>query len=115
LAAAVPELAARVVLPQNVGVGGDQDCINNCDYDLKGLPGTFTCTSGPTVRTVMDLSDVDKFYQTLSLGQSEHLLSSHRTDQLRSWLDGELHPVAFSDKQLDKQMQHTLVLTNRFE
>jgi penicillin amidase len=108
----LPEFLATIFSPQKIGVGGDQDCINNCNYDLNGLPAAFNCTSGPTVRTLMDLSDPDKFYQTLSLGQSEHLLSNHRTDQLRSWLDGELHPIAFSEKQLEKQLQHTLILTN---
>jgi len=111
----LPEFVASILSPQKIGVGGDQDCINNCNYELDGLPTAFNCTSGPTVRTLIDMSDEDKFYQTLSLGQSEHLLSSHRTDQLRSWLDGELHPIAFSEKQLEKQLQHTLILSNRTE
>jgi acyl-homoserine lactone acylase PvdQ len=61
------------------------------------------------------MADDDKIYQTLTLGQSGHILSAHRNDQLRSWLNSEPHAIGFSEKQIERQLQHTLVLTNRSE
>jgi len=109
------ELFLCFLAPGNFGVGGDQDCVNSCNYELDDCPSAFTSTCGPTIRAVIDLSDGDKFYQTLMWGQSGHFLSNHHVDQLKSWLNGEPTPIAFSSRQLEKQMQHTLVLTNRYE
>lgn len=101
--------------PSTVGVGGDQDCVFNCNYGIDKQPAHYFSNSGPLVRTVIDMADDDKFYQTLTLGQSGHLPSFHRTDQVRSWINCDPHAMAFSRTQLDKQLQHTLVLTNRYE
>jgi len=48
-------------------------------------------------------------------GQSGHLASSYRFDQIKSWLNVEPHAIAFSEKQLQLQMQHTLILSNTYE
>jgi penicillin amidase len=108
-------LIVSLFAPFGLGVGGDQDCINNCNYEANGWPFSFDCQSGPTIRTVIDLSNPDCFFQSLTWGQSGHLLSNHRTDQLRSWLNCDPHAIAFSERQLEKQTQHTLILTNRYE
>lgn len=96
-----------------VGVGGDQDCVNACNVDVSAQPEVFSCSSGPIQRLLIDLADNDKFYQTVALGQSGHLSSANRTDQLNAWLKNEPHAVAFSSKQTDSQMQHKLILTNQ--
>jgi acyl-homoserine lactone acylase PvdQ len=106
---------APMVTPSPLGVGGDQDCVNACNIEISRTPWLLQATSGPTERMVIDMADQDKFYQNLTLGQSEHLLSGSRTDQLRSWLSVEPHAVAFSDKQVQLQMQHTLVLSNTYQ
>ena len=100
--------------PSTVGVGGDQDCVFNCNYKIDAQP-RFNSDSGPLVRTVIDMADDDKFYQTLTLGQSGHLPSFHRTDQVRSWINCDPQALAFSRNQLDKQLQHTLILSNRYQ
>jgi acyl-homoserine lactone acylase PvdQ len=106
---------APLITPGPLGVGGDQDCINACNIDLSRTPWLLQATTGPSERMVIDMSDQDKFYQNLTLGQSEHVLSNYRTDQQRSWLTVEPHAVAFSDKQVKFQMQHTLVLSNTYQ
>jgi penicillin G amidase len=101
--------------PSTVGVGGDQDSVFNCNYQIDKLPAHYNSDSGPLVRTVIDMADDDKFYQTLTLGQSGHLPSFHRTDQVRSWINCDPQAMAFSRTQLDRQLQHTLILTNRYQ
>lgn len=96
-----------------IGVGGDQDTVDACNITPAIGTFEFSSDSGPTQRLLVDMSDEDKFYQTLALGQSEHILSPHRNDQLRSWLTLEPHAIAFSQSQVDKQLQHKLILTNQ--
>ena len=93
------------------GVGGDADTVNSFNYDASGAPGQFNSTIGPTERLLIDLSDGDKFYETQPLGQSGHLMSPNRFDQLKSWLQAKPLPVPFSDEQSDRQQRHKVILT----
>jgi len=93
------------------GVGGDSDTVNAFNYDASGSPGEFVCTVGPTERLLIDMSDSDKFYETQPLGQSGHLMSPNRCDQLKSWLQAKPLPVPFSDEQSDRQQRHKVILT----
>lgn len=95
-----------------IGVGGDPDTINALDVKGDTSAGQFACRSGPTMRLLVDCSDRDKLYQSLSLGQSGHLFSSHSRDQLQAWLRVDPLPVAFSNDQIERQSQHKLILTN---
>jgi penicillin amidase len=108
---------ARALSPliniQPVGVGGDQDCVNALNIAASVDPLKFTCDSGPTQRLLIDMADKDRFYQTLTLGQSEHLTSSYRQDQLKNWLTLRPHSIALSREQMEKQQQHKVVFTNR--
>ncbi len=93
------------------GVGGDADTVNSFNYDASGAPGQFNSTIGPTERLLIDMSDGDKFYETQPLGQSGHLMSPNRLDQLKSWLQAKPLPVPFSDEQSDRQQRHKVILT----
>lgn len=95
-----------------VGVGGDADTVNACNVDYQAEPWLFKCNSGPTVRLLIDMADADQFFESIPLGQSGHLLSSYRSDQLKPWIEGKPLPVAFSNAQLDKQQEHKLILNN---
>jgi len=93
------------------GVGGDADTVNSFNYDASGAPGEFNSTVGPTERLLIDMSDGEKFYETQPLGQSGHLMSPNRSDQLKSWLQAKPLPVPFSDEQSDRQQRHKVILT----
>lgn len=95
-----------------VGVGGDADTVNACNVDCQAEPWLFKCNSGPTVRLLIDMADSDQFFESIPLGQSGHLLSSYRSDQLKPWLEAKPLSVAFSNAQLDKQQEHKLILNN---
>ncbi len=104
-------LGALLEVPP-VGVGGDADTVNACNVDFQVEPWLFKCSSGPTVRLLIDMADPDQFFESIPLGQSGHLLSSYRSDQLKSWIEAKPLPVAFSNAQLDKQQEHKLILNN---
>lgn len=110
---ALASAAATVFNTGPVGVGGDQDCVNACNVVASPERFSFVSDTGPCERMLIDMSDGDKFYGNLTLGQSGQLISTYRTDQLRSWLNAEQHSVAFSENQIDRQMQHKLILTNQ--
>jgi penicillin G amidase len=97
---------------QTIGVGGDQDSVNAAGVKIAHAPWDFKCTTGSTERMLIDMADKDKFYQTLSLGQSGHVFSKNRSDQLQAWLNNEHYSIAFSSKQLRLQARHTLILSN---
>ena len=95
------------------GVGGDQDTVNSSNIKASKDAWNFTSSIGPTVRVLTDMKDDDKIYVNLALGESGQLISSNRADQLKAWLSCEPHGVAFSIKQLERQAQHKLILTNQ--
>lgn len=98
---------------QPVPVGGDQDTVSSMEPSLRRGGEQFVCRSGPTMRILIDLSDSEKFYQTLTLGQSGNFLSSAHSDQLRSWLTLKPLPIAFSPALEEKISQHRLLFTDR--
>ncbi len=106
-------LVTPLIGPPTLGLGGDADSINACNIEDQADPWLFASNSGPTDRLLVDMSDRDKFYVNTVLGQSEHLLSPYRLDQLHGWLRAEPVPLAFSPAEEDKQMQHKLILTNQ--
>jgi penicillin amidase len=112
----VDGLASKVIGPlfniSPVGVGGDQDTVNACNVTASVDPWNYSCDSGPSMRLLIDMSDSDKLYGSLALGQSEHLFSPYRTDELKNWLRLEPHAIAFSADQLGKQQQHKVNFSN---
>lgn len=96
-----------------VGVSGDHNTVAAMNVTAYGSPWNFNCTTGPSLRLLIDMADADKVYQNLSLGQSGQIMSPNRTDQLKPWLSCEPHAVAFSSSQLDRQTQHKLILTKQ--
>lgn len=96
-----------------IGLSGDQNTLNSNYADPATNAAKFICDSGPTLRTLIDMSDASKFYQSTCLGQSGQFFSPFRKDQLNSWLRVDPKPIAFSPAQIDQQMQHKLVLINR--
>jgi penicillin amidase len=98
---------------RTMGLGGDADCLDACNVVDGTVPWSYGCNTGPTARILIDMSDHDKFYANLVLGQTENPLSPYRTNQLQEWLRSEPHAVAFSAEQADRQLQHKLILTDR--
>lgn len=97
----------------STGLPADGDCLNACDLKPGSMSGPFNSMNGPVVRLLVDMSDKDKIYGDIALGQSGHLMSPFRQDQLQSWLRVDPLPIAFSPAQLDKQTRYKLYISSQ--
>lgn len=77
--------------------GGDVNTVWQASFVPK-LP--FVCAGGFTAswRQILDTSDWDRSRGMGTSGQSGHPASPHYDDQINAWLDGELHPMPFTDE-----------------
>jgi penicillin amidase len=79
-------------------------------------PGTGTTVKqttpsmGPSMRMVVDFSDLDQSMQNITLGESGQVSSPYYRDQFASWYDGKSLPMLFSDAAVEKGAVHTLML-----
>lgn len=104
---------APLLSVSNVRLSGDQDTVNTTESSINRGKDQFVSSQGSTMRLLLDMSDDEKFYQTLVLGQSAHLFAGARGDQLRSWLALKPLPLAFNQDAEAKLCQHRLLFTDR--
>lgn len=102
---------AGLIEVKPVGIGGDGDTVNTSSIASYTKPGVFESDLGPTVRLLIDMSDPDKFYETQPIGQSGHIFSPNRCDQVKAWRDQQPLPVAKSWSQAGRQQRHKLIYT----
>jgi penicillin amidase len=65
---------------------------------------------GPSMRMVVDFSDLDQSVQNITLGESGQAFSPYYRDQLDAWYNGRSFPMLFSDAAVEKGTVHKLVL-----
>ena len=65
---------------------------------------------GPSMRMVVDFSDLDQSMQNITLGESGQVFSPYYRDQFSAWYDGKSFPMLFSDAAVEKGAVHKLVL-----
>ncbi len=79
-------------------------------------PGTQTTvkqtipTVGPSMRMVVDFSNLENSVQNITLGESGEVLSPYYKDQFDAWYHGKSFPMLFSDQAVEKNTRHELVL-----
>lgn len=66
---------------------------------------------GPTMRSIAVVGDGDRSLAVLPGGQSGHPFDPHYDDQLELFLDGDMHPVAWSEEAIARVTVSTLRLT----
>jgi penicillin amidase len=62
------------------------------------------------MRQVIDLGEIESAGRVITTGQSGHFMSPHYGDQVRLWLEGELHPVSLDPRTIRDRARATLVL-----
>jgi penicillin amidase len=105
----IPELVRKLVNPSPLGVPGSSSVVNATSWDAGS--GTFAVASGPSMRMVVDMGDLDRSTWVNLTGTSGHPGSRHYTDQLRAWADGETFPFPFTRGAVDDAAQDELTLT----
>lgn len=70
----------------------------------------YTVRTAPSMRMVVDFSDLDSSTWVNLTGVSGHAASPHYDDQMRAWANGEYFPWPFSLEAIEEAAQETLVL-----
>jgi penicillin amidase len=86
--------------------------------DVGAFPQAGTATTvkattnrhGPSMRMVVDLSNLDNSVQNITLGESGQAFSPYYKDQFDSWYSGGSFPMSFSDAAVERATMHSLVL-----
>jgi penicillin amidase len=95
--------------PSPVMVGGGSSIVNATAWDASS--GSFDVTSGPSMRMVVDLADLDASTWVVVTGTSGHPASEHYDDQLDAWAAGETFPWPFSAEAVEAAQEDELTLT----
>ena len=90
--AGIPILTGLV----NIGpveTSGSNFAINSTDW---GFGDDFTIGSYPSMRMVVDLSNLDNSRTVLPSGQSGHVMSKYYDDQVHNWIENDMYANYFS-------------------
>jgi penicillin amidase len=87
-------------------------------FDVGPFPQAGTATTvkattsrhGPSMRMVVDLSNLDHSVQNITLGESGQAFSPYYQDQFDAWYNGRSFPMSFSDAAVEQATVHKLVL-----
>jgi len=104
----VPSLVRDQVNPDPVGVGGGPAMVDATAWDTSS--GSYAVTSGPSMRMVVDLGDLDASTWVNLTGTSGHPGSAHYADQLHTWATGGSYPWTFTAAATTADAQGTLTL-----
>lgn len=86
-ASSILKLIVKNVLSKGpYGVDGHGMTVNNAQYDWKD---PFNVVLGPSIRRIVDLSDLRSTKSVIPGGQSGIPMSSHFDDQIDLWLNGK--------------------------
>ncbi len=87
---------------------GGRGIVNANSWELEN-PSEIT--SNPSMRMIVDLSDFDASQAVIPSGQSGHPFNKHYDDMIELWLNGEYHPMRFSQEAVQSAAEDILVLT----
>jgi penicillin amidase len=82
-------------------------------FPQAGTATTVKATTprhGPSMRMVVDFSNLDHSVQNITLGESGQVSSSYYKDQFDAWYNGRSFPMSFSDAAVEQATVHKLVL-----
>nr|WP_281497456.1 penicillin acylase family protein [Ornithinimicrobium sp. F0845] len=80
-------------------------------FNWEASTGSFRVTSGPSMRMVVDLSDLDASTWVNQAGNSGHAFHPNYNDQVQAWLEGGSYPWPHSREAVEETAVHTLTLT----
>ncbi|WP_049562317.1 penicillin acylase family protein [Nonomuraea sp. SBT364] len=89
-------------------VAGNKDAVNATGWNVLE---DYAITSVPSMRMILDLSDLDKSQWINLTGASGHAFHDNYWDQAEIWARGELLPMRSAPDSVRKAAAHTLKLT----
>jgi penicillin amidase len=94
----------------NIGpfpIGGSGTTLNNGEYFLAD---PYQVTLGPSMRQIVDFSDLDASRSIIPTGESGQPMNEHYADQTPLWLSGEYHSLPLDPARVASIARHTLRL-----
>lgn len=67
-------------------------------------------TGHPSMRMIVDMSNFDASQAVIPTGQSGHPLNPHYDDMIELWLNGQYHPMLFSQPAVEQAAEDRLTL-----
>jgi penicillin amidase len=105
----IPSLVRRLFNPSPVAMSGSSSVVNATGWDAG--TGSFAVRTGPSMRMVVDMGNLDAATWVVVTGTSGHPASRHYTDQLRAWADGRTYPFPFSADAVKRAQADEVTLT----
>lgn len=105
---AVPGFVRSYMNPRTVSMPGGSSIVNATSWDASS--GSFEVTSGPSMRMVVDLDDLDASTWVTVTGASGHPASKHYEDQLGTWAAGETYAWPFTAGAVQEAAKDELTL-----
>ena len=72
--------------------------------------GFFPVYGGPSMRTVIDMGNIDGAMSINPTGQSGNFLSKHYADQAQMFVDGKFRPQMMNEKEIEENKVSVLTL-----
>ena len=94
----------------NIGpfpMGGSGTTLNNGEYYLAA---PYRVTLGPSMRQIVDFSDINGALSIIPTGESGQPMHEHYSDQTPLWLSGEYHVMPIDSARVAQAAKHTLSL-----
>lgn len=104
----VPGLVRRLVNPGTVELSGGSSVVDATAWDAGS--GSFAVTTGPSMRMVVDLGDLDASTWVTVTGTSGHPASGHYDDQLDAWAQNRTYAWPFSRDAVEEASTDELTL-----
>ncbi len=105
----LPQAVRSIFDRGGIELGGGSSIVNANGWDAA-QPG-YAVTSGPSMRMVVDLSNLDASRWVNSTGQSGHAYNAHYADQIDAWVANEPFPWPFSRQAVGEASEVELTLT----
>ncbi len=99
-----------------VATSGGSDVVNSTSWyggytdDKTGWQPDYTVRSLPSMRIIVDMSNLSKSMIIHTTGQSGHPFSPHYDDMIESWRKIEYQPMLWTREQVQSNLADTLVL-----
>ena len=106
----VPGPVRSLVNPAPIGVPGGSSIVNANGWDAADPEGSFRVDWAPSMRMVVDLSDLDASTWVTLTGTSGHPASPHYADQMEAWATGRTFPWPFSKEAVARAAEESLRL-----
>ena len=88
---------------------GGNEVINNMKFNLD-TTGFFPVNAGPSMRTVIDLGNLEGAKSINPTGQSGNFLSKHYDDQAQMFIDVKFRPQLMNEAEIEENKASVLIL-----